>query len=189
MAIATTDPRTGEVLRTFDELTDEQVEQAGGLGVRRRLHHHPRLVEEGHVAGALGGGGRGDVVLEEITMYGCGAMERSVPRRMWSSARPGVATTREDIVASAGSRPSMGSLTTRAGGEEMVWQILAGVGRLERDRGARHGRPLASPRGERSSADVRLPVRGGRVPLAVLLAAHRAALRSALREMVSSCTP
>ncbi|MGZ4632263.1 MAG: NADP-dependent succinic semialdehyde dehydrogenase [Actinomycetes bacterium] len=27
MAIATTDPRTGEVLKTFDELTDEQVEQ------------------------------------------------------------------------------------------------------------------------------------------------------------------
>ena len=26
MAISTTDPRTGEVLRTFDELTDEQVE-------------------------------------------------------------------------------------------------------------------------------------------------------------------
>ena len=26
MAIATTDPRTGEVLRTFDELTDDQIE-------------------------------------------------------------------------------------------------------------------------------------------------------------------
>ena len=27
MPITTTDPRTGEVLRTFDELTDEQLEE------------------------------------------------------------------------------------------------------------------------------------------------------------------
>lgn len=46
MAIATTDPRTGEVLRTFDELTDEQVEdrlaRAAAAASTYRLTEHPK---------------------------------------------------------------------------------------------------------------------------------------------------
>ena len=47
MAIATTDPRTGEVLKTFDELTDEQVEQrlaraAAAFDSYRKTSHEQR---------------------------------------------------------------------------------------------------------------------------------------------------
>lgn len=46
MAIATTDPRTGEVLRTFDELTDEQVEdrlaRAAAAASTYRLTDHAK---------------------------------------------------------------------------------------------------------------------------------------------------
>jgi succinate-semialdehyde dehydrogenase / glutarate-semialdehyde dehydrogenase len=46
MAIATTDPRTGEVLRTFDELTDEQVEdrlaRAAAAASTYRLTEHAK---------------------------------------------------------------------------------------------------------------------------------------------------
>lgn len=64
-----------------------------------KIHHHT----------ALG-------VALSLPLLACGA---------GTGEQPG--TSPLENVASAGSRPSMGSLTTRAGGEEMVWQILAGV--------------------------------------------------------------
>jgi succinate-semialdehyde dehydrogenase/glutarate-semialdehyde dehydrogenase len=49
MAISTTDPRTGEVLRTFDELTDEQVEdrlaRAAAAASTYRLTGHAKRAE------------------------------------------------------------------------------------------------------------------------------------------------
>jgi len=51
MAIATTDPRTGEVLRTFDELTDEQVEDRLARAAAAASTY--RLTEHGKRAGWL----------------------------------------------------------------------------------------------------------------------------------------
>ena len=47
MAISTTDPRTGEVLKTFDELSDDQVEDrlvraAAAAGSYRLTSHEQR---------------------------------------------------------------------------------------------------------------------------------------------------
>lgn len=51
MAIATTDPRTGEVLRTFDELTDEQVEDRLARAAAAASTY--RLTDHGKRAGWL----------------------------------------------------------------------------------------------------------------------------------------
>ncbi len=51
MAISTTDPRTGEVLRTFDELTDEQVEDRLARAAAAASTY--RLTEHGKRAGWL----------------------------------------------------------------------------------------------------------------------------------------